>query len=59
VQPPEQAVVFSLRIATALFVEWDIEHGLMTVHRWAPRDGYSSIYLRIPTWSSRASGCCI
>ena len=41
-QPPEQAAVFSLRIATALFVEWDIEHGLMTVHRWSPRDGYSS-----------------
>jgi predicted pyridoxine 5'-phosphate oxidase superfamily flavin-nucleotide-binding protein len=41
-QPPEQAAVFSLRIATALFVEWDIEHGLMTVHRWSPRDGYSN-----------------
>jgi hypothetical protein len=41
-QPPEQAAVFSLRISTALFVEWDIEHGLMTVHRWAPRAGYSS-----------------
>jgi len=39
--PPEQAVVFSLRIAAALFVEWDLEHGLMTVHRWSPRDGYS------------------
>jgi hypothetical protein len=41
-QPPQQAAVFSLRIATALFVEWDIEHGLMTVHRWSPRDGYSN-----------------
>lgn len=41
-QPPEQAAVFSLRIATALFVEWDIEHGLMIVHRWSARDGYSS-----------------
>ncbi len=40
-QPPEQAVVFALRIATALFVEWDIEHCQMTVHRWSPRDGYS------------------
>jgi hypothetical protein len=39
-QPPEQAVVFSLRIATALFVEWDLEHGLMTVHRWTPQHGY-------------------
>ena len=42
VQPAAEASVFSLRIATALFVEWDIEHGLMTVHRWSPRDGYSS-----------------
>lgn len=40
-QPREQAVVFSLRITTALFVEWDIEPALMTVHRWSPRDGYS------------------
>jgi hypothetical protein len=38
---PEQAVVFTLRIATAVFVEWDIEHALMTVHRWSPRSGYS------------------
>jgi hypothetical protein len=42
VQPREQAAVVSLRIATALFAEWDIAHGLMTVHRWAPWDGYSS-----------------
>jgi Pyridoxamine 5'-phosphate oxidase len=39
-QPHEQAAVFSLRIATALFIEWDIERALMTVHRWSPRDGY-------------------
>jgi Pyridoxamine 5'-phosphate oxidase len=39
-QPREQAAVFSLRIATALFIEWDIERALMTVHRWSPRDGY-------------------
>jgi phage I-like protein len=39
-QPPEQAIVFSLAIATALFVEWDLEHGLMTVHRWTPQHGY-------------------
>ncbi|HEX4061395.1 MAG TPA: pyridoxamine 5'-phosphate oxidase family protein [Streptosporangiaceae bacterium] len=41
-QEPGQAVVFSLRIATALYVEWDLEHGLMTIHRWSPRDGYSA-----------------
>jgi hypothetical protein len=40
-QPPGKAVVFQLRIGLALFVEWDMERGLMTVHRWSPRDGYS------------------
>jgi hypothetical protein len=33
--------VFWLRIATAMFVEWDLEHGVMTIRRWTPRDGYS------------------
>ncbi len=46
--PPRQAVVFSLRIATAMFVEWDLEHGVMTVHRGAPRDGYSHSTRRYP-----------
>jgi hypothetical protein len=40
-QPPGKAVVFQLRIGLALLVEWDMERGLMTVHRWSPRDGYS------------------
>jgi len=39
-QPPGKAVVFRLRIGLALFVEWDMERGLMTIHRWSPRDGY-------------------
>jgi hypothetical protein len=39
--PHQQAAVFWLRIATAMFVEWDLEHGVMTVHRWTPRDSYS------------------
>jgi len=39
-QPPDKAVVFVLGIAQALFVEWDIEHAQMTVHRWSRRDGY-------------------
>jgi hypothetical protein len=46
--PPEEAVVFSLRIATALFVEWDLEHGRMTVHHWTPRSGYSHSTRRYP-----------
>jgi len=33
--------VFSLRIGQAAFIEWDIEHGLMTVHRWSPASRYS------------------
>jgi hypothetical protein len=39
-QPPDKAIVYVLRIAQALFVAWDIERGLMTVHRWSPPDGY-------------------
>jgi hypothetical protein len=39
--PPEKAIVFSLYIEQAVFIDWDTEHGLMTVHRWSPRTGYS------------------
>lgn len=39
-QPAGRAMVFSVRIATALFVEWDLEHGLMTIHRWSAQHGY-------------------
>jgi hypothetical protein len=37
---PDKAVVFTLHIAQAAFVGWDISRGLMTVHRWSPRAGY-------------------
>jgi Pyridoxamine 5'-phosphate oxidase len=37
---PEQAAGFVLGIATALFIEWDLEHGVMAAHQWNPRDGY-------------------
>ncbi|HUC25567.1 MAG TPA: pyridoxamine 5'-phosphate oxidase family protein [Streptosporangiaceae bacterium] len=40
-QPPNRAVVFVLGIDQALFVEWDTDHGGMTVHRWSAQDGYS------------------
>jgi hypothetical protein len=40
-QPPGTAIVFQLRIGLALYVEWDIGRGLMTVHRWSPGDGCS------------------
>jgi len=39
--PPERAVIFSLGIWQADFVEWDTTDGLMTVHRWTPQGGYS------------------
>ncbi|HUB42651.1 MAG TPA: pyridoxamine 5'-phosphate oxidase family protein [Streptosporangiaceae bacterium] len=39
--PPDKAIVFALAIAQALFVSWDLEGGVMTVHRWSARDGYS------------------
>ncbi len=39
--PPDKAIVFCLPIQRAVFVEWDTEHGSMTVHRWSPGSGYS------------------
>ena len=38
---PGKAAVFTLHIGQAAFVGWDINRGLMTVHRWSPRRGYS------------------
>ena len=39
--PAGRAIVFSLRIGQAVFIEWDIPRGLMTVHRWSPVSRYS------------------
>jgi hypothetical protein len=39
--PPGKAAVFTLHIRQAIFVDWDINHGLMTVHRWSPASGYA------------------
>ena len=39
--PPDKAIVFALAIAQALFVSWDLERSVMTVHRWSAQDGYS------------------
>jgi len=38
---PDKAVVFTLHIGQAVFVGWDINRGLMKIHRWSPRSGYS------------------
>jgi hypothetical protein len=37
----EKAVVFTLHISQAVFIDWDIEHSLMTTHRWSPASGYA------------------
>ena len=39
--PADKAAVFTLHIGQAVFLDWDIQHGHMTVHRWSPRSGYS------------------
>jgi Pyridoxamine 5'-phosphate oxidase len=41
--PPDKAAVFTLHIAQAVLVDWDIQRGLMTVHRWSPQSGYSTV----------------
>ena len=38
--PTDKAAVYYLRIQQASFIEWDIEHGLMTVHHWSPGKSY-------------------
>jgi hypothetical protein len=38
---PGKAAVFTLHIGQAVFVSWDIERGLMTVHRWSQGSGYA------------------
>lgn len=37
---PDQAVVFALHVGQAAFIQWDVEHGVMTIHRWSPDAGY-------------------
>ena len=39
--PPDKAIVFSLHIEQAMFIDWDTAHGLMSIHRWSPHRGYS------------------
>jgi phage I-like protein len=36
----DKAIAFALRIGQAVFIGWDIEHGLMSVRRWSPQAGY-------------------
>lgn len=38
--PPDKALVVALHIDQAVFVDWNIERGQMTVHRWSDRSGY-------------------
>lgn len=38
---PAKAVVFSLGIEQAVFIEWDTGQGVMMIHRWSPAGGYS------------------
>jgi Pyridoxamine 5'-phosphate oxidase len=45
---PGQAAVFVLGIAAALFIEWDLERGVMTTHHWSPRNGYHHSTRRYP-----------
>jgi hypothetical protein len=40
-QVGEKALVFTLHIGQAVFIGWDINRALMTVHRWFPASGYT------------------
>jgi hypothetical protein len=39
--PPDKAIVFSLHVDQAVYIEWVTNEGVMTVHRWSPQHGYS------------------
>lgn len=39
--PPGRAIVFTLHIDRAVFIDWNIARGRMTVHRWSDRGGYT------------------
>ena len=38
---PDRAIVFRLAIVQAALVDWDMERGEATIHRWSSRHGYS------------------
>jgi hypothetical protein len=38
-RPSDNAIVFSLHVGQAVFIEWGTDEGLMTVHRWSPQRG--------------------
>ena len=40
-RPDEAAKVFCLEIEEAVFVDWELEQGVMTVRRWSAESGYS------------------
>jgi hypothetical protein len=40
-EAPTAATVFSLKIASAVYIEWDLERSEMTVLRWSSVDGFS------------------
>jgi hypothetical protein len=46
--PPDKAIVFSLHIAQAVFIDWNIERGQMIVHRWSGRSGYEQSHRSYP-----------
>jgi hypothetical protein len=47
-QAPEKALVFTLHVGHAVFIDWDIKNALMTVHRWSPASGYAMASRRYP-----------
>jgi hypothetical protein len=46
--PAEKAAVFFLHTRQAIAIEWDTGDGLMTVHQWSRRDGYSKVSRTYP-----------
>jgi hypothetical protein len=52
-RPPDKAVVFALHIDLAVFIDWDLERGQMTTHRWSIRSGYEKSHQQLPVAAER------
>lgn len=40
--PPDKSAVFSLHVAQAAFIDWDLEQRVMIIHRWSLHGGYTT-----------------
>jgi hypothetical protein len=47
-RPSDKAIVFALHIDLAVFIDWDLQRGQLTMHRWSNRSGYEQRHRSYP-----------